>query len=144
MEVVKYSDKPSSQSYHYHLLELSNKSKKVQNFTFTNTEVKCETESNTANDLKADKLVGLEKQEKTTSDLVTEFYNETKSKKLNTISVSPNTSFKFYVKITKQMSVETGTLRCSKIGVKLLNGKKAKIKSVMIRTFIPDLNVQGR
>ena len=153
LEIIKYSDKPDADLVHYHLLKLKNNSNKVANFKLSSKSVKFRKKyenvvrnkvgniDNDQDDNNSKKANNMD-----ASSLTIEIYNEKLNKKLNKISLSPNETIKFYVKIIQENNSEIGQWKYSKIiANKLLNNKKEKIikKSVIIKSFIPDPNIKG-
>lgn len=153
LEIIEYSDKPDADTEHYHLLQLKNNSNKNANFKLSSKWVKCKDEYE---DVVRNKFGNIDSEpennfskksnNKDISSLTIELYNEKLNKKLSQISLSPNETIKFYVKIIRENNSEIGQWECSKIIAKqLLGNKKEKTvkKSVIIKSFIPDPNLKG-
>ena len=144
LEIVNYSDKPDANVEHLHLLSLKNNSNKVLNYNLSNKEIECKAEYY---DVVRNKIGKIDNDndvvnKKNMPSLTIETYNKILSKKINKISLSPNESIEFYVKITRQNNTEIGTWKCFKIFANLLNDQKIS-KSVIIRSYIPTPNVLG-
>ncbi len=145
LEIVNYSDKPDAAIEHLHLLSLTNHSNKVLNYDLSSNEIAYKAEYD---DVVRNKVGHINNNEEiviTASSLTVEIYNKTLSKKINKITLNPNESISFYVKITRQNNTEAGTSKCLKIVANLLDDENNKKigKSVIIRSFIPNPNILG-
>ncbi|MFV9552571.1 hypothetical protein [Algibacter sp. PT7-4] len=151
LEIIKYSDKPDADKVHYHLIQLTNNSNKTIEFNLFVKEVKCnqanfDVVKNQKGIIDNFNDVNKPKANKNKSSLLFEIYNESMNNTmLDKISLKTKESIKLYLKITRKDNSEIGQLKCTKIIAKPLNNKENKIKkSVVIKTFIADSNIQGQ
>lgn len=140
LEIISYSDQPDFSLEHYHILSLKNTSSKQTSYNLssevTNYNEAYENvvenqhgkqDNNTAID--ANKMNTKEE----ANSIEVSFVDGTKTKHLNTITLNPNETEKFYVKMKRVNNTEVGKTKFFKISAQNtgLNSKSVIIKNVI-------------
>lgn len=121
LSIVKGSDSPNTEKAHFYLLELENNSNEVQTYSFKSETIACKNYEH-----------------KEHSEFDFEFFDSSKRKQQNTVTLNKNQKIRFYVKTMNTPNSKISSWNCSKVIA--LESETSKIQSVNILSFIQNPN----
>jgi len=120
LDIKKGADRPNSEPEQLYLLEVKNQTRSAANFTIETSNTKCENHK-TDNQVRL-KQIALDKSSK---------------RKFSNYTLQPNTTYEFYVKISRSSNVAKNKWNCTE--VKAVNDKGETISNtITITSFVPD------
>ncbi|WP_431137511.1 hypothetical protein [Psychroserpens mesophilus] len=120
LKIKEGSDKPNSEKEHLYLLEVNNASKSTATFTISTSNISC---------------LNMSAEKQTT--LIHKALSKTTKGELTSYSIKPNSSYEFYIKITRPNNTSIGKWNCTEVKAIDENGKTIS-NPVVITSLIPD------